>query len=197
MVNLWYVRQFCRVYYKYTNGCQGATTMATPTFEQMAEFYEQVKAKRITLENFQAFLRNPNQYLESKSVSDTTDLIPNGWTVVEDIAPSQFDVNKLKPRSFLKKSDKKGYINSEEMRKRVVEFKGNLGLSDAKRMLAEQDKIPTEFRDFYIPFPGTVLRDSDGDLIVPYLCWGGDRWYLGFRWLGNDWFDGDRFACRE
>jgi hypothetical protein len=83
------------------------------------------------------------------------------------------------------------------MRKRAVEFKGNLGLSDGKRMLAEQDKIPVEFRDFYILLPGTVLRDSDGDLYVPFLYWGGDRWYLGFYWLDYDWHVSARFACSE
>lgn len=119
------------------------------------------------------------------------------WNVLEDIAPSQFDTNKLKPRSFLKTSDKKGYISGEEMRQRAVEFKGNLGLVDGKRMLAEQDKIPKEFRDFCIPLPGTLLRDSGGRLFVPCLRFGGRRWVLIFGWLGLGWRDGDRLACSE
>jgi len=50
-----------------------------------------------------------------------------GYTVVKDIAaPSQFDISQLKPRSPLK--DGESRISGEEMRRRAVEFKGNLGL---------------------------------------------------------------------
>ncbi len=118
------------------------------------------------------------------------------WEVVEDVAPSdQLDISKLKPRSFLKNGEK--YITREEMRKRAVEFKGNLGLCDGKRMLAEQDKIPKEFRNFNISLPGTVLSDSSGLLYVPCLCYRGGRWYLDFCYIGIDWYGRDRFACSE
>ena len=123
------------------------------------------------------------------------DLIPEGWEVMEDVAPSTFDVGKLTLRSFLKQGESP--IGGDEMRKRAVELKGNLGLTDGKRMLAEQDKIPVEFREFYIPLPGTVLRDSGGDLFVPYLYFHGVRWVLDFGWIGLDWYGLDRFACCE
>lgn len=125
-------------------------------------------------------------------------LIPKGWEVVEDVEPTpDLDISKLKPRSFFKDSDKNGYISGEEMRKRAQEFKGNLGLSDGKRMLAEQDKIPPEFRS-YIPLPGALVRDSDGKLRVPCLGWSYDhRWVLYFDFLSNDWFESDHFACNE
>ncbi|TSC84638.1 MAG: hypothetical protein G01um101413_22 [Parcubacteria group bacterium Gr01-1014_13] len=129
------------------------------------------------------------------SLVHAAELIPEGWTVVEDVVLSSFDVSGLKPRSFLK--ERETSISSEQMRKRAAEFHCNLGLSDAKRMLAEQDKIPVEFRDFYIPFPGTVLRDPGGDLSVPYLFFYGGRWRMDFVWLGNDWDVSDRFACSE
>lgn len=132
----------------------------------------------------------------AKSVACSfADLIPDGWAVVEDVAPSTFDVSELKPVSFLKPGESS--IGGEEMRKRAIEFKGNLGLADGKRLLAEQDKIPVEFREFYITLPGTVLRDSDGILRVPYLRFNVGRWVLDFLWLGDDWHDDDRFACCE
>ena len=38
------------------------------------------------------------------------ELISKGWAVLEDVEPvSDLDITKLKPRSFLKDSDKKGY----------------------------------------------------------------------------------------
>lgn len=46
-------------------------------------------------------------------MSDDTDLIPNGWTVVEDVEPTpNFDISELKPCS--------GYISGEEMRRRAT-----------------------------------------------------------------------------
>ena len=35
---------------------------------------------------------------------------------------------------------------------------------------------------------GSVVRDHNGDLLVPYLCDGGDRVGLPWRWLGHNWY---------
>jgi len=133
---------------------------------------------------------------KKKVACSFADIIPKGWTVVEDVAPTAFADIKLKPVSFLKQGESS--ISGDEMRKRAVEFKGNLGLADGKRMLAEHDKIPAEFRDFYILLPGTVLRDSGDDLSVPYLDFDDGSWVLDFRWLDLlDWDDDGRFARCE
>ena len=172
--------------------------MGKPTFEQMEEFHEQTKSGRITQENLQAFLRNPNRGRFASEIH-AAELIPKGWTVVEDVEPtSDLDISKRKPSSFLKDSDKNGYIDGPEMRKRAPEFKGNLGLSDGKIMLADGGKlIPKEFRDFYIPLPGTLLRDPDGRLHVPYLNFDVGRWVLSFDWLDDVWAGRGRLACSE
>lgn len=117
------------------------------------------------------------------------------WEVIEDVEPSGLDITKLVPRSFLRNGE--SYISGEEMRRRAIELKGNLGLSDGKRLLDERDKIPPEFRNYYIALPGTVLRGSGGDLGVPFLGWGGGRWLLGFGWLGCGWGGRARLACGE
>jgi len=130
-----------------------------------------------------------------KAACSFADLIPRGWTVVEDVAPTAFDISKLKPVPFLKQGESE--ISGEEMRKRAVEFNGNLGLADGQRMLAEQDKIPAEFRDYYIVLSGTVLRDSGGSLSVPFLYFNGGRWVLDFCWLDGVWGGLGRFARCE
>jgi hypothetical protein len=67
-------------------------------------------------------------------------------------------------------------------------------------LLANPDLIPEEWKKDehgntrYIFFWGTVYRDRGGDLYVRYLCWGGDRWGWGSRWLGSGW-DGDSPAA--
>lgn len=117
------------------------------------------------------------------------------WEMTEDVPPSEFEVADLKFRSFLKK--KEYGVSGETMRKRAVAMKGNLGLADAKRFLAEQKKIPQELRGLYVVFPGTVLRGPHGYLHVACLSWGGCRWSLDWRWLGHGWRDDVRFACSE
>lgn len=172
--------------------------MATPTFEQLTEFHEQVKAKRVTLENFQEFLRNPNQYLDGKkflSEIHATELIPNGWEIVEYVEPSKFQVKDLEFISFLEKGEE--YVKGDVMRQRAVKLKANLGLYDGKYLLEHQDEIPAKLRGKkYIVLPGTVLRGSYGNLHVPYLRWLGDRWVLSFHWVG-DGFNGDGCLARS
>ena len=130
------------------------------------------------------------------SAALAADLIPKGWEVVEDVAPTAFDVARLKPRSFLRDGDG-GVIDGDEMRKRAGELKTNWSLADGRRMLAEQSRIPTGLRGYYIPLTGTVLRDSDGNLYVAFLYFYGVRWYLYFIWLDHDWNDFVRFALSE
>ncbi len=123
------------------------------------------------------------------------DLIPEGWTVVEDVEPSKFNVSDLEFVSFLEGEEQS--VTGEEMRKRAVTLQGNLGLCDGKRMIACQNEIPEDLRSKYIVLPGTVLRYSVGFLLVPCLLWFGDRWILGFRWLVCDWFSLGRLARRK
>lgn len=109
------------------------------------------------------------------------DLIPEGWKVVEDVSLSVVDVEKLKKRHFGSNVKVKGnewlpdsvqYAEPTKfatVRKRAVKLNGNLGLVDAKHMLAEQDRIPIKFRGFWILLPGTVLRDRSGSKQVRTL----------------------------
>ena len=42
------------------------------------------------------------------------------------------------------------------------------------------------------------LRNSNGNLYVPYLNWNSDEWYLNFNRLDNDWNDNDRLvSCQS
>lgn len=137
--------------------------------------------------------------IEFPSLIHAADLIPEGYKVVRDVQPTlNLDISKLKFRSFIKISDDQDYINSEEMSKRAVDLLGNLGLVDGKRLLAEQDKIPVDFRgNFYIPFPGTVWCDPNGHLSIPCLFWDDIQWILYFHWLEDDWDGRGRLACSE
>lgn len=139
----------------------------------------------------------PSLTLAADLIPEYTDKDGNKrkWEIVSDVAPSAFQIGDLKFLSFLKKN--KNSVTGKTMCQRAVVMKGNLGLADAKRFLAEQEKIPQRLRGLYIVFPGTVLRDSYGRLDVADLRWDRGRWSLRWSWLGGDWSVRDRFACSE
>lgn len=128
------------------------------------------------------------------SETHAADLIPEGWAVVEDVEPSEFNISDLEFISFLEGDEQ--YVAGEEMRKRAVTLRGNLGLCDGKRLLAGQNEIPEDLRSKYIALPGTVLRNPGGSLSVPFLFWCGFRWFMGFFWLEVVW-GGSRLARRK
>lgn len=105
-----------------------------------------------------------------------------GYTVLEDVTPSEFKVVDLELVPFLNPEDG-GRIGGETLRQRAVTLKANLGLVNAKYILDHQSEIPTEFRDYVLVFTGTLLRVSGGGLHVACLCWYGGCWHLDFDWL--------------
>ncbi|NQU84038.1 MAG: hypothetical protein HQ536_05000, partial [Parcubacteria group bacterium] len=59
--------------------------MSKPTFEQLSELHEQASSGRITRENFQAFLRNPNQFLVGDDFSTRKTIqLGTGLKTVDD-----------------------------------------------------------------------------------------------------------------
>lgn len=119
-----------------------------------------------------------------------------GYTVVENVAPSSFDIAKLVPRQFVSAGN---WLGGEELRDFACKNGGNLGLADGIRMLGNDGgkQIPAAFQGSYIPLPGTLLRVSDGVLYLACLYWSGREWRLHFYRLDGRWHDGVRLACSE
>ena len=46
-------------------------------------------------------------------------------------------------------------------------------------------------------FPGSLIRDSDGDLCVPYANWDRSGWNHNANWLGHSWDSNDRVVLLE
>ena len=92
--------------------------------------------------------------------------------------------------------DGEEYVNGETMRLRAKEELGGLtGQHHLERMLRQTKDIPVELREFYLVAPGTLWRDSDGRLCVPFLRWYGGGWVLRFGWLDfGDWDSGARLV---
>ena len=140
------------------------------------------------------------------STTFAADLLPAGSAVEKDVYWSSFDIESLKPCTFLRHQERS--ISGDEMCRRAVRDHCNLGLLDLKRMLTEQEKISTKFRDFEILFPGTLIREKDRVLKIPCLKffpkhWDQtqgefrkDRWDI--RWIpkNQEWGIIQRFAGR-
>ncbi len=121
------------------------------------------------------------------------DKTQDGWELVEDVGlnPAITSAKDLRLVPFLK--DGEPYIVGEEVVKRSRgDLRANLGQQHPEWLLENQVDIPEEFRKFVLVFTGTIWRTSVGRRYVPYLCWDGGEWCLGFRWL-VDIFDG---RCR-
>jgi hypothetical protein len=121
-----------------------------------------------------------------------------GREVVEDVVPSpNLNIGDFEFIPFLRENE--NWVSGEEMRKRAVEIKANLGFVDAVHLLRCEEKIPEELRRKFLVFPGTVLRDPDGDLCVVHLNWDRIHWCLNCSILGPGvtWHDDARLArCR-
>ncbi len=86
---------------------------------------------------------------------------------------------------FLKPGE--GSVNGEEMVRRAIKDGADLGQKHAEAFLAKYERWAPPEGVYYIAFPGTIWRSQGGDRRVPFLDWDGDRWSLGFGWLGGGW----------
>lgn len=110
------------------------------------------------------------------------------WPVVSDVP---FTGNEdLEPVEFLRGDET--YLAGNAFLTRARELGQLAGEQHAEALLSNQAEIPTEWRRFYLVFPGTVRRDPSGYLVVPDLVWLGRRWDLGWDWLGYRWRRGGR-----
>ncbi|MFO0702986.1 MAG: hypothetical protein U0514_04005 [Candidatus Andersenbacteria bacterium] len=119
----------------------------------------------------------------------------DGWKLLEDVGfepvLNESLIGKLKAVSFHKKGE--DYVNGEEMVVRGRELHGaNLGQKHAEWLLDNQHLIPKQFRDKWLVFTRTIWLVPDSDRYVCCLYWGVVGWYLGFRWLRDDWLRGGR-----
>ena len=109
----------------------------------------------------------------------TSELIEEGFTVIEDVEPTNFEDGHIQLHVLFKKID-----GSKDLKSR-------LGLCDVKYFLDHQQMIPDEFRGNHLVFMGTVLMGLEFgvDYVsyltdhVPYLCWNpiSHEWTLNFK----------------
>jgi hypothetical protein len=121
------------------------------------------------------------------------DKAKDGWTLEADTPEAElFEPNQLELVSFLR--ERESWVSGEELMRRAVELKANLGQRQAEYLLKHQEQIPKEWRQYYIVFTGTTWRGRRGCRGVPCLyCFAG-RWRLRFHWLGGGFLSYDRLV---
>jgi len=105
-----------------------------------------------------------------------------GWECIEPVENKE---GEFEPTicEFLREG--KNSIDGEGVVKSAKEQGILTGLRHAEAMLRNQEKIPVEWRKYYLVFP-EVWQNPGGDRCVFCLSWGGGRWYLDDYWLDGD-----------
>jgi len=174
--------------------------MSKITVEQLSELHEQNKAGRVTRENLQAFLRNPNSVSGANTLLtvnrsrtfNPAKFIGKGWTIEEEdersLALTQVDLSAILLETTLKPSDN-GRVQGEEKLRRL-KASGHIRLDAMVLQTLWENKhlIPESWKTKNaVYFDGTVLRRPFGSRCVLCLSWYGDEWNWYYDWLDHDW----------
>lgn len=143
------------------------------------------------------------QFIEEQRLiidCDEAPFIPKGWEIrPEDQLPGavggllKFDPSQILLHLEEGQEDRKGIVGHQlaEKLSGLPLLKANVldYLLDHVDLIPEEWKVDEHGRTRYIPFWGTVYRDSDGRLYVRFLYWLGGQWYCPSYWLGHEFGD--------
>lgn len=148
---------------------------------------DRMRSRPELLKNIKAVLNGVAEIVLIKHVIDldADPFVPEDCTVEEHQKQGQFQWDPAKIQLFLSKKQQKGYIEGHMLRK---ELKGKpiLNANILDYLFSHPELIPEEWKEKNIFFWGTIYRDSDGDLYVRYLYWGGGKWCWDYGWLVID-----------
>lgn len=120
---------------------------------------------------------------------DTDPFRPDGWEVERHNRMGQLEWDVSRSELYLSYKQKDGrHIDGNKLCKEL-EGKPVLNANVLDYLLKNPQLIPEEWKDKWVFFWGSIYRDSDGNLVVRYLCWSDGDWNWYHDWL-NDVFDG-------
>lgn len=119
-----------------------------------------------------------------------------GWEIEEHIKGGQLEWNPDEVKLWLCDEQKGSSIEGNELRK-LLKGKPVLNACVLEYLLANPHLIPKEWKDKKVFFWGTIYRDSDGNLYVRHLWWGGAGWFWSSTWLESHWWDKRLVAIRQ
>ena|SRR3990167_5766103 len=118
--------------------------------------------------------------------TDKEPFFTEDWKVEEHkgMGKIEWDVNKFS--LHLEPEQERECLTGNVLQERLKD-KPVLNANVLDYLLAHKELIPEEWKGKYIFFWGTVYRDSDDDLWVRCLRWGGGRWHWYYYCLDVDW----------
>lgn len=127
---------------------------------------------------------------------DANPYIPNNWKVESHKKQGQLEWDPENIQLYLsaeQHGDK--WIKGDKLQKEL-ETQPVLNANLLDYLLKYPELIPESWKGKAIFFWGTIYRDSDGDLCVRYLYWGGESWFwlCHCLWLGDDFGSGSPAA---
>lgn len=176
--------------------------MSKITVEQLSELHEQNKAGRVTRENLQAFLRNPDS-VNGLGFTVTVDyskplpeMIATGrydWTN-SDITSGHFPA---KGSGVAELKLELVHLGKAASTDEVLRYLDEQGYRPATlpELLAFGAKFPEEQRKYPVVALASVWRRSDGSRDVPYLYRDDAGRNLSLHWSGDGWDGGYRFLA--
>lgn len=147
-------------------------------------------------QEFKKFLRKEGCWKRYIIDCDSQPVIPDGLTIEEHRKGGVIEWNPEKISLYLSEIQKTGRIVGTDLRKELAGMPV-LNACVLDYLLANPHLIPEEWKGKHIFFWGTVYRGHDDGLFVRYLCWSGDEWYWGLRWLDSGWSSSDPAVCLQ
>lgn len=183
--------------------------MSKITVEQLGELIAQAKDDRVTRENLQAYLRNPNGFIAGGQAGVYPVVIDYGKSVAEMIVAGRYDWKNddINDTNFkvcggtgvvtvaLELVHLNKVVNSEDVLRHLEEN----GMRPAN--LAELLVFGATFPEIQREFPVICLDkasswvDPHGYRYVPYLLRGGSGRELYLYWFDDDWYEHCRFLA--
>lgn len=112
------------------------------------------------------------------------------WECVE---PVEAEEGEFEPQIYEFLQSKESCIDGDKMRERAKEKGISSGISHLEAMLREQEKIPFEWRKYYL-VSTEVWQSPHGYRCVWYLCFYDGRWDLHYYWLAYDFYSDYRLV---
>ena len=175
-----------------------------PTPEQLLEMFEkldtqtkeikgQMKRGALNSRHIQALIEHRNSFPDKEGMTLPLkhDFSRDGYVLLEN---KLFDGRGFVPEVLDVLVPGLLYITGDTMQNRAKRLNANLGQYYAEWLMDHQNLLSKELRGEYrLAFPGTVWKDSNGELYVPCLTWNwkGASWEMSLSNLNREWTSKD------
>ncbi|MEK7105931.1 MAG: hypothetical protein AAB895_01060, partial [Patescibacteria group bacterium] len=123
-------------------------------------------------------LRGTHQIKNTKGAIDCDEAphVPYDLTIEDHQKCGVIKFSFSKVKRYLSNKQKEGTISFKNLRQELS-GKKILNANVLDYLLANQERIPADWREGRIFFLGTTYRDSSGGRFVDYIYWGTHGWY--------------------